>query len=157
MHVTAEELLDVITEGFAKQAKDDTGRENLDLWTRARGAVLEVMQSIRPDHPLQVVRKVEKLAYAHQNVLTEARIITELRPVFDEAGDRIVQGIIVNTLLIDYFDGGRNQRIEFGLDATDVAELRRVSQRAEGKAVALREAMCGLPWQTTIFPEETNR
>jgi hypothetical protein len=63
----------------------------------------------------------------------------------------------VNTLLIDYYDGGQSRRLEIGLDATDVADLRRISQRAEGKAVAMKEALRGLEWQTTIYPEESNR
>lgn len=157
LHVSSEELFDQIADAYVKRSDEEDGQENAERWTAARGAILEVMEAIGPDHPVQVIRKVERLAYAHQSILTEARIITELRPVFNEAGDRIIQGIIVNTLLIDYFDGGQNRRLEIGLDATDVAEIRRISQRAEGKAVAIKEALRGLDWQTTIYPEESNR
>jgi hypothetical protein len=153
MRLSYEELLDLITESFVQRC-DAEDQDQLDSWRAARGAILVVLEAIGPDHPLQVARKAERLMYAHQNILIDARIITELRPVFNEAGDRIVQGIIANTLLIDYLDGGVSRSIEFGLDATDVAELRRISERAEGKAVAMKQSLSGLEWQTTIYPEE---
>ena len=120
-----EELLDQITHSFSRVPSETREANDLETWGAARGAILDVLNAIGPDHPLQVLRKVERLAYAHQNVMTEARIITELRPVFNDAGDTILQGIVVNTLLIDFNDGGHSRRIELGLDVRDVAALKR--------------------------------
>jgi hypothetical protein len=153
-HLSDEELIDQITtllESYADATESATGVER---WNAAKDKLLAVLGTIGADHPIVVARKLERLAYSHQLLFSEARIITELRPVFNDAGTTILQGMIVNTLVIDFYEGGRTRRLEIGVDSEDLAELRRVAQRAESKSKVLKESLNQVPWHTFIFPDE---
>src|SRR5207302_1722448 len=57
LNVSYEELFDQIADVYIKRSDKEDGQENADRWTAARGTILEVMEAIGPDHPLQVARK----------------------------------------------------------------------------------------------------
>lgn len=149
MRVDASGVVEEFTEAIAEYSKSKGKEGVLAAWQKVQGELLKALNAIGPDHPLQVARKMQRLFNAHQNVLTEVKLITDLRPVFDKAGTNILHMIVAQTLLIDYYDGFKPSRIEIGLDATDLADLRRACERAEGKAVALKESMKDKPWPTT--------
>jgi hypothetical protein len=154
LHKSASGILESIAEDFREQASEEEGQDNLERWSAARDKIYGAIQALGGNHPLNLARKSERLAFAHQSILTEVRIITELRPVFTEAGDSIVQSVITHTLLIDYLEAGQGRRLAVGLDAVDVTTLGRVAQRAEIKAATIREATKDLPWTTIIYPDE---
>jgi hypothetical protein len=154
LHKTASGIVESIGEDFREHVSEEEGQVNLERWVAARDIIRDAIQALSGDHPLNLARKSERLSYAHQSILTEVRIITELRPVFTEAGDSIVQSVVVNTLLIDYVEAGQSRRLAVGLDAADVTTLGRVAQRAEIKVATIKEAVKDLPWQTVIFPDE---
>jgi hypothetical protein len=150
MRIDLGAFLDSLAGAYASWATA-AGVENAEeLWTKARETLATAMRNLGPDNPLEVARKAERLLYSHQNVLSEARIITDVRPVFDQAGDKIVKSVVAYTLLIDYAEAGTLHRIEIGLDTGDLADLRIVCERAERKAVALRDALKDKPWPTTL-------
>jgi hypothetical protein len=72
---------------------------------------------MKPEHPFAVTRKAERLTRAHENVLFEAKVMTDIRPVFNVAGDKILHTVITHSLLIDYIAGNQFAKIEIGLDA----------------------------------------
>jgi hypothetical protein len=75
-----------------------------------------------------------------------------MRPVFDDAGESIKQTIVTHTILIDYSDGGDNRQLQVAMDASDIAELRRLCERAEVKAASLRSVLKDMPWPVSIPP-----
>ena len=72
--------------------------------------------------------------------------MTDIRPVFNAAGDKILHTVVTHSLLVDYIDGNQFAKIELGLDGADLTELRKVLERAEQKALTLREALNEVPW-----------
>jgi hypothetical protein len=157
LRVSSQELVDRLSKAYLAHCDQEGKPADRDAWTNARDAIRTVVEAVGEDHPLEIAQKAERLAYAHQRILANVSIITELRPIFSEAGDRVLQGIIVNTLLIDYVEGSSRQRLEIGLDAADVTQLGRISQRAEMKALALKDTLKPLGWPATIYPEEESR
>jgi len=93
------------------------------------------------------------LAYDHPNPIRETKIITDLRPIFDEKGLNIKQMTITHTLHIEYHDGVRLQTLFLTLDAADVTKLRKFCERAEIKAVTIKKQMHGLAWPVAILGE----
>jgi len=77
--------------------------------------------------------------------------VTDLRPVFNEAGDRIVQSVISHVLSIDYHDGMDHRVIQFSLDAGRLAELKEDCERAIRKAAVLKRDLASAPWPVSVF------
>jgi len=130
------------------------GKEDSDAWTAAGPAVTTLLELLQDDHPLVVAWKADELSREHQNLFLGARLLTDLRPVFNGAGDRVHQSLVIQTLLIDYQDGTDVRRLALGLDAHDVAHLRRLCERAELKAATLKRSRRSVNWFTAIVGEE---
>jgi len=150
MQYSADKLIEEMTASLDSQAPDAWKTENLGAWKKARDVVVSLIESMTDEHPLVISGKAAMLGHAHQRIFLEARIITDVRPVFNSNADRVLESLIIHTLLINYYDGAEEtRRIEFALDANDVANLRRLCDRAEGKSTVLKAALKDLPWVTT--------
>ncbi len=154
MRIDSAQFLEHATRVFEERAGDASPDEDLRVWKGALDMLREALSRIEPDHPFSVSRKAERLAWGHQNVFFEGKILTDLRPVFSAAGDKLLQSVVTHSLLIDYFEGNRVVRLELGLDVSDVAELRKVCERAELKSITLREALKALPWASNLLPDD---
>ena len=156
MHVSAAKLIDEVTASLETRAPDPWKAEHLGAWRKAHDEIVSLLDTMTDEHPLVVSGKAATLGQEHQNLLVEARIVTDVRPVFNSAANRVLESLIIHTLLLGYFDGVKTRRIEFALDASDVANLRRLCDRAERKATVLRAALKDLPWNTTVLGEESS-
>ena len=138
-------MIAILTASLERYATDEWREKHLGHWRGSTEVIAEAITGISEDHPLLVSEKAETLAYSHQNILTSQRIITEVRPVFDTAGESIKEALILHTLLIEYYDGiSGPKRISFTLDSADVAALRKGCQRAEGKTKSLKQGLKSL-------------
>jgi hypothetical protein len=87
-----------------------------------------------------VATKAQELQSDVERAFCDARILTDLRPVF---GNEISGGptamIIVHTLKLRYHEGAKGELKEmyFGIDSDDIAKLKQVLERAEIKAKSL--------------------
>lgn len=147
------ELLRTMTATFESEAPEAWKEENLEGWRKALSAIAEFLDTVQHDHPLAIARKAEQLGTEHQNLFMDARILTDLRPVFSAAGDIIHESLVIQTLLIDYHDGAEPRRVALALDARDIAQLRRLCERAEAKASTLKAAVGPLGWRPAIVGE----
>jgi hypothetical protein len=87
---------------------------------------------------LHVAAKAAGLLVAYPKVFTGARLMTDLRPIFDsEQGDRLIAGIRTHHLRIEYFENGQPEFFYVALDDMDVAMLKDVMDRALKKSEAL--------------------
>jgi hypothetical protein len=145
------EALVVALEKYAPATWKD---ENLEEWREAAPEVAAFLRQLTPEHPLIVGRKAEQLAYLHQNLLFSAKLVTDVRPVFDAPAQRILEALVLHTLFLEYHDGEQHRRIAVALDADDVAQLRRLCDRAELKAATLKAAMANTKWPTAVVGEK---
>ena len=83
--------------------------------------------------------KIEQLKTDHQNILEDAKILTDLRPVFDKPGDRPIGFIIAHTLKIVTHESGVHKELFFALDGDDVLTLKRTAERALEKMASLQD------------------
>jgi hypothetical protein len=83
--------------------------------------------------------KIEQLKGDHPSVFYDAKIITDIRPVFDLPGDPPVGAIIGHTLKVVCHDhGGDHKELYFALDSEDVESLKKIAERAQQKASSLK-------------------
>jgi hypothetical protein len=134
----SQKLIDVIISNLDQQAPRDWIAKNLSSLKSASSIIAKVLDTLNADHPLVIASKAEQLRLSYQNLLTDARIITDLRPVFDSSAKKIAEFIISHNLLINYFDGTETRRIVFALDTNDVVNLRRICERAQEKERSLK-------------------
>jgi hypothetical protein len=81
--------------------------------------------------------KAIRLQYEHTNILTETRLITDVRPVFDADATKPVAAMICHTLRIAYTADGASKQLAFALDTQDLRSLAKVCERALRKADVL--------------------
>ncbi len=154
LDVEPEDLLTSLISAAEEQGTDSWKSQYVDKLKAARQQILDTLRRLGPDHPLSICRKAEELTYQHQNVLERSQIVTDLRPVFSESAEDILEAVITHTLWIEYSDGSHRKRIEIAMDATDLAELHQLCERAQRKAMTLRESLKSMKWPTAIVREQ---
>lgn len=124
-------------------------------WHSLVPKIEESLSHITPDSNLMISAKFSELAYNRQNILHYSKILTDIRPVFDQAGGAIKGLIVTHSLVIHYSAGlgGDVQEMHLTLDWRDVAALRDECNRADSKAECIKNSMKELPWTTIIYPE----
>ena len=84
-----------------------------------------------------IALKAKELQAESERTFCDARIITDVRPVFGENIEDSPAMIIVHTLKIGFHESGHKD-IYVALDAGDIANLKKTLQRAEDKANKLK-------------------
>jgi hypothetical protein len=84
-----------------------------------------------------IALKAKELQLESERTFCEARIITDVRPVFGENVDDSPSMIIVHTLKLGFHESGHKD-IYVALDAADIASLKKTLERAEDKARKLK-------------------
>jgi hypothetical protein len=79
------------------------------------------------------------LMYEYENLLQSARVVTDIRPVFNDEATVIEGAVISHTLRIRYDSAEGDHSLSLAMDETDLRELQKQCQRAIQKAAeALR-------------------
>jgi len=89
--------------------------------------------------PLVVSAKAFDVQHEYDRLFIAARIITDTRTVFNQAGTEAVGTMIVHNLNIKYSENGEFKEAFIALDDADIAKLRRVLDRAETKTAVLEK------------------
>ena len=89
-----------------------------------------------------VTSKALDIATSDDKAFHSARTISEVRPVFlHDIAAPPVASVLVHTLTLNYHHLGRIEQVQIGLDSEDLAELRRVLDRAARKAERLNSTL----------------
>jgi hypothetical protein len=90
------------------------------------------------DQSLGVAAKAADVLTEHSNVFCEARMLSDIRPVFAGDGASAPAALIVHNLQIGFHSAGRHQEFYVALDTDDIKKLKQVIERAERKTTALQ-------------------
>jgi hypothetical protein len=109
-------------------------------WDAARGRLVEVLDI---NSTVMVSFKAQGLVSDRPNTLCTSRVLTDLRPVFDELGTTPIATVPIHTLLLAYHKQvGHGEtalrEIFISLDQDDIIEIRDACNRALTKEAALR-------------------
>jgi len=86
---------------------------------------------------LQITMKAMGVVVDQDHVFYHARILTDIRPVFNDNGDSVDAAVIVHTLRIHYGENGDHKDFYVALDTSDMQALRETVDRADAKAKCL--------------------
>lgn len=86
--------------------------------------------------------KARELAFDFERLYGRARILTDIRPVYDDMRNTIIGADIIQTLRLEYFSPElENGTISIALDMPDVEQLKKCCEDALQKAEAARKLM----------------
>jgi hypothetical protein len=98
-----------------------------------------------------------ELSYDYANLLQRTKILTDIRPIFNDAADTITGAVVSFTLRLRYTNADGERDLSIALDESDIRILADQCDRAITKAGAARSQMsgkCGVP--VAIFGEVEN-
>jgi hypothetical protein len=87
---------------------------------------------------LDITTKAMGVAVDHGHIFLHARIMTDIRPVFNKKGDSVDAAVIVHNLRIHYAVDSDHKDFYVALDTSDIQSLRENLDRADTKAKCLQ-------------------
>lgn len=93
---------------------------------------------------LRIAAKAHRLQRAGERLYCDAKILSDIRPVFDEDVKTVPTGAVVgHTLRLGYHERGNHKDFFVVLDSADLEKLRTVIERAESKNKTLLKLLEG--------------
>ncbi len=134
---TAERLnlnpTDIIKEVVSQSISPSEEHASLAVTLQARLRELLTVETIS----LHV--KAWQLLYEEERYITSLRIVTDLRPLFDDSGSEQLGAVVVNHLHVAYNEDRRRHNVFFALDENDIEQLMVIAARAKTKIAALQK------------------
>ncbi len=133
---------DISTHDFVEslcKAMEFTKNKDLQPANGEWGVFKDNLQAILGfDQSLGIISKAQDLLSHQKNIFQDARVFTDIRPVFGEdPNEPLIGGLIVHQLQINYLQDGETKEFFIALDIDDLSKLRNVLNRAEAKAESL--------------------
>lgn len=92
---------------------------------------------------LEILKKRVKskyLEYYREKIASKFNIISDIRPVFNDISLEDAFGaILLNTLVIDYYENGEMKQLHLALDLEDIKELENTIKRTKLKLETIRK------------------
>ncbi len=133
--VSANEFLDLLAKLIARQ-NEEWDKENGETWRRVAPKVEPLLA---PNGYFAWLNKTFQLLSNRPIVAREFKILTELRPVYDDELSAIKAMVITSTLVVDYEEAGKPKRLHVTVDQSDLRALREQLDRANKKLQLLEE------------------
>ena len=112
-----------------------------EQWERERAANF-FERALSTEGALSVAVKAFGVLSDHAHVFSEARVLTDLRPIFgSEASSTPTSVVIVHNLKIVYQEGEDQKEFFVALDTNDLHTLRTVLERAETKTTSIKPVL----------------
>ena len=132
---------DTTIEDFTSQlvnAMRSSGKEGLGLSEEAEASFSGKIKTLLSINSLKFTAKALGLKQEHQKLFCDVKVISDIRPVFVNAGQRPMGGFIGHMLRIQYHEDEELKQFSVALDGSDIAKFRQVLERAETKAASLK-------------------
>lgn len=111
-------------------------RKLLEPWDERRPYLARMLLS----SSVLSAAKAVHLSYDFARLYLASRVITDIRPVFDEAREQVVGAAITQTLRLDYISSdGTESTVSVAMDVIDLRQLQKACQKALDKADIVRQ------------------
>ena len=151
--ISEEDYLNEVTGSLEKNASEDWKKKYLNDWKKSKNNIKEILTI---DEPFFVLEKSLELSYSYENIWRRGKIITDVRPVFNNAADAIKKIMILHLLKLEYSSGSDDKAICFAMDLKDITKLKKSCERAERKAHTARKELKNVKYIVSIAGEEGN-
>lgn len=129
LNIDAKELFDALYFGI-QSAEKPWPDDKISKWKALEPVFLDLLSL--PE--ILYVAKVLSLSYDYDNLSQSIKILTDIRPVYNEDAKEIVGTIISHTLRLYYQSPEGSKSISFVLDREDISKLLKSCERALTKA-----------------------
>lgn len=126
--LTPEDTLRILDGRIPEKGSSElpTGFDFHRRWRDRRQQVKRLLENPR----LRTVAKALDLSYDYMNLLQSAKVITDIRPIYDDEASR-VDGLIVSfTLRLLFDEGDVSHNLSLAMDERDVLLLQKECERA---------------------------
>ena len=106
-----------------------------------RAESLRKISSLLEAQALLISARASDLQHDFDRVFISAKIVSDLRTVFDQNGDKIHGAMVIHNLSITHVHEGEFKTFYVAMDRSDIAKLRTVLDRADVKSSALRNSV----------------
>jgi hypothetical protein len=130
-----EEVIDALTE--AVMARGDNGLIDADQWN----SVLPALAILIESDCVRLAATAIELSYDYANLLQRTKVLTDVRPIFTEAADKIEGAVVSFTMRLRYSNANGEHDLSIALDEDDINALRSQCERAITKARTARDMM----------------
>jgi hypothetical protein len=130
LELTGPEFLEALTSSIEKEASKEWKRKYLDGW---RKIALSLTPCFDRDNVFATAKKSFELLGNRSALLLGARLLTDVRPLYDEATANIKGLILTNTFVLQFRQDGEQRVLHVTLDLEDLASLKGELERAEIK------------------------
>jgi hypothetical protein len=104
----------------------------------SRDTIEKTLRDLLSIRPLSMIAKARNLHADHENTFCAARILTDLRAVFDVDVKEVPAGFVMTHILkLAYHHAGKHTELHVAMDKVDVDNLLLALQRAKTKAATL--------------------
>ena len=112
--------------------------------TKPQETLQKILKNLLSVRPLSMISKARGLHTDHENTFCRARILTDLRPVFDtDDREEPVGFVMAHTLKLGFHHAGKHSSLHLAMDKMDIDTLILALQRAKEKAATLSSAISG--------------
>lgn len=116
--------------------------EALNLENESQQRLATRIKYLVEQRSTQVLHKSLALMQEHQSVFLDARILTDIRPVFGgEVSEGLDAVVLTHSLKIDFVREGKRKSFYLALDQSDLRVMKTTIERAIDKATSLRETL----------------
>lgn len=148
MEIPIEDVLKGVHQGIV--ANGDWNEVEIEKW-RTLEPSLQTLFSLPT---VQRVAKTLDLSYEYANLLRRARIVTDIRPIFDKEAKQIEGAVISHTLRLRFDSVDGDHGLSIAMDENDIKSLLEKCQRALAKSQTARELMANRAGVATIVSGE---
>jgi len=126
--LSLDEVLATVKGSLDRQwAPEDVGK-----WA----AIESPLRALLESKAVRLVANVIDLSYEYANLYRRGRILTDIRPLFDDRGETVEAAVISYTLRLRYDSAGDDHELSIAMDDADVKELAAQCERALRKAAS---------------------
>ena len=125
-------LLDDLDSDLREVWADDQSK--IERWSRIRPLLAQILSI----DSVRMTIKALDVSYEYANLLQYSRIMTDVRPIFNEGGDQIEGAVVSFTLRMSFLNAGQPKSLSIAVDAADlkilVEQCQRARQSGDGEA-----------------------
>jgi hypothetical protein len=124
------DIVDAISEALKDRQVDSA---QLKAWERIKHTFWNLISHRHIKH----AAKAFDLSYDYANIFEDARLITDLRPVFDDEHSALIGGIVRHVIRLSYSSIGELTTLSIVMDRKNIEDLREWCDEALKKEAAL--------------------
>jgi hypothetical protein len=141
----AEDVIVGIRQGL-RNASTPWDSASLERWKSIEAPFRQIISSAK----VETTSKVLDLSYDYANLLQTTRIVTDIRPVFDNEVTRIDGAVVSFTLRLNYDNIEGSHSLSIAMNQTDVESLRQQCESALKESLLAQQTIRALPLRVTI-------